>query len=97
MEHVDTLFSKSARKQIERNKSGYKPSKIVQKIFSDLFVYGGAIRGLIVPPLKTAHKAPTRSLDCEMGVPGAVLQQVRTQRLIGRNRGISHAPVLALL
>ena len=39
MEHMETLFSKSAGKQIERSKSGYKPSKIAQKMFADLFGY----------------------------------------------------------
>ena len=39
MEHVEILASKSAGKQIERSKSGYKPSKIAQKMFADLFVY----------------------------------------------------------
>ena len=42
MEHVEILASKSAGKQIERSKSGYKPSKIAQKMFADLFVYSGA-------------------------------------------------------
>ena len=37
VEHVEMLFSKSAGKQIERSKNGYKPSKIVQKMFADLF------------------------------------------------------------
>ena len=39
MEHVEILASKSAGKQIERSKGGYKPSKIAQKMFADLFVY----------------------------------------------------------
>jgi hypothetical protein len=34
---VEILASKSAGKQIERSKSGYKPSKIAQKMFADLF------------------------------------------------------------
>ena len=42
MEHVEILASKSAGKQIERSKSGYKPSKIAQKMFADLFVYSSA-------------------------------------------------------
>ena len=32
------LVSKDAGKQMERSKNGYKPSKIVQKMFADLFV-----------------------------------------------------------
>ena len=40
---METLASKSAGKQIERSKSGYKPSKIAQKMFADLFVDRGAI------------------------------------------------------
>ena len=36
---MEILASKSAGKQIERSKSGYKPSKIAQKMFADLFVY----------------------------------------------------------
>ena len=46
MEHVEILASKSAGKQIERSKSGYKPSKIAQKMFADLFGYLMEIIGL---------------------------------------------------
>jgi len=42
VEHVEILASKSAGKQIERSKSGYKPSKIAQKMFADLFGDAGA-------------------------------------------------------
>lgn len=40
---MEALLSKSAGKQMEWNKSGYKPAKIVYKIFADLFVYCIAI------------------------------------------------------
>lgn len=39
---MEALLSKSAVKQMEWNKSDYKPAKIVYKIFADLFVYTGA-------------------------------------------------------
>lgn len=38
---MEILASKSAGKQIERSKGGYKPSKIAQKMFADLFEYEG--------------------------------------------------------
>ena len=40
---METLVSKSVRKQMEQSKNNYKPSKIVWKMFVDLFVYSGAI------------------------------------------------------
>ena len=41
---METPFSESARKQMERSKNDYKLSKIIQKTFADLFVDTGAKR-----------------------------------------------------
>jgi len=40
---METLFSKSAGKQVEWRGNSYKPSKIIPKNFIDLFVYRGDI------------------------------------------------------
>ncbi|MEY8389352.1 hypothetical protein AALC17_19150 [Oscillospiraceae bacterium 38-13] len=45
---MEALVSKSAGKQMGRSKSGYKPSKIAQKMFADLFGDAGAnYRGIV--------------------------------------------------
>lgn len=52
------LVSKSAGKQMKQSKNGYKPSKIVQKIFADLFVNSSAIRRLTASFFTPADSLP---------------------------------------
>ena len=71
MEHVETLVSKSARKQMEQSKNNYKPSRIVWKMFVDLFL--GACGLLIELKVESKYKTDdfikleSAGRECELG------------------------------